>query len=133
MKANSKSFHSSVNTRIKKRMVTGSLAELLRERAAKQPGKLGYRFCRGGEGCLTYGELDARARRIASGLRREGVQGERVLLFGTTGLDFVASFFGILSAGGLAVPLSPPRPSKASRVKAIVENAKPKLGIWLAP
>jgi acyl-CoA synthetase (AMP-forming)/AMP-acid ligase II len=116
-------------------MVTGSLAELLTERAAKQPGQLGYRYfsgAAGGEARITYGELDARARRIALALRREGVQRERVLLFGTTGLDFIASFFGILYAGAVAVPLSPPRPSKASRLKAIVRDARPKVGIWLS-
>jgi acyl-CoA synthetase (AMP-forming)/AMP-acid ligase II len=65
-------------------------------------------------------------------LRREGVQGERVLLFGTTGLDFIASFFGILYAGAVVVPSSPPRPSKTSRLKAIVADARPKIGIWLS-
>ena len=120
---------------IEKRMVTGSLAELLTERAGKQPGQIGYSFfggATGGEVCITYGELDARARRIAFALSREGVKGERVLLFGTTGLDFIASFFGILYAGAVAVPLSPPRPSKISRLEAIVKDAKPKLGIWLS-
>jgi natural product biosynthesis luciferase-like monooxygenase protein len=120
----------------KKRRAGGSLAELLRERAAEKPNQIGYRFfggATGGEVCITYGELDARARRVAFALCDEGVQGERVLLFGTTGLDFIVSFFGILYAGGVAVPLSPPRPSKASRVQAIVRDAKPKLGIWLAP
>ena len=116
-------------------MVRATLAELLRERAAKRPGQLGYRFFSGVTGdevSITYGELDARARRIASALRGEGVQGERVLLFGTTGLDFIASFFGILYAGGVAVPLNPPRPSKVSRLEAIVKDAKPKVGIWLS-
>ena len=120
---------------IEKRMVTGSLAELLTERAGKQPGQIGYSFfsgASGGEVCITYGELDARARRIALALRREGAQGERVLLFGTTGLDFIASFFGILYAGAVAVPLIPPRPSKTSRLEAIVRDAKPKVGIWLS-
>src|SRR6266404_3367757 len=124
-----------MNRRVKKRMVTGSLAELLRERAGKEPTQIGYRFfggATGGEVCITYGELDARARRIALALRRQGVQGERVLLFGTTGLDFIASFFGILYAGAVAVPLSPPQSSKASRLNAIVRDAKPKLGIWLS-
>src|SRR6266403_1985764 len=125
-----------MNRRVKKRMVTGSLAELLRERAGKEPTQIGYRFfggATGGEVCITYGELDARARRIALALRRQGVQGERVLLFGTTGLDFIASFFGILYAGAVAVPLIPPRPSKVSRLEAIVRDAKPKVGIWLSP
>ena len=119
----------------KKRRAGGSLAELLRERAAEKPNQIGYRFfggATGGEVCITYGELDARARRIAFALRGEGVQGERVLLFGTTGLDFIASFFGILYAGGVVVPLNPPRPSKASRLEAIVRDAKPKVGIWLS-
>ncbi|HEX7194037.1 MAG TPA: hypothetical protein VF207_03635 [Chthoniobacterales bacterium] len=65
-----------MNTGVKERMVTGSLAEQLTERAAKQPGQLGYRYFSGATGvevCITYGELDARARRIALALRREGV------------------------------------------------------------
>src|ERR1700704_3529157 len=119
----------------KKRRAGGSLAELLRERAAEKPNQIGYRFfggATGGEVCITYGELDARARRVAFALCDEGVKGERVLLFGTTGLDFIASFFGILYAGAVAVPLNPPWPSKISRLEAIVKDAKPKLGIWLS-
>jgi hypothetical protein len=38
------------HTKVKERMVTRSLAELLTERAAKQPGQLGYRYFSGATG-----------------------------------------------------------------------------------
>jgi acyl-CoA synthetase (AMP-forming)/AMP-acid ligase II len=71
--------------------------------------------------------MDRRARRIACALRCEDVQSERVLMFGTTRLDFIAAFLGILYAGIFVLALNPPYPSKAYRLKAIVKEGKTKL------
>lgn len=54
-------------------------------------------------------EIGSRARALAAGLRDAGVlPGDRVALVLPTGPDFVASFFGVLVAGAIPVPLYPP-------------------------
>ncbi|HEX9937546.1 MAG TPA: amino acid adenylation domain-containing protein, partial [Longimicrobium sp.] len=60
---------------------------------------------------LTYGELDARANRLARVLRRHGVGPEtRVGLCAERGPDLVVSILAILKAGGAYVPLDPAYP-----------------------
>lgn len=54
----------------------------------------------------TYGQLDETARRIAAWLSSGGVdRGDRVILWGPNGPEWVAAFFGVQLAGGIAVPL----------------------------
>jgi benzoate-CoA ligase len=56
----------------------------------------------------TYGELAARARRVAAALRRAGVRPEeRVLLVLPDGFEFAESFFGLLRAGGVFALVNP--------------------------
>ena len=58
---------------------------------------------------LSYGELDGRARELATGLREAHlIPGDRVAIMLPTGADFLASFFGVLYAGGVPVPIYPP-------------------------
>lgn len=53
---------------------------------------------------ITYGELDARADRVATLLRRHGIRnGDRVLLLLPNNFRFVESFLGTLRAGASAV------------------------------
>ena len=60
-------------------------------------------------GTLTYGELAKASRAIAAGLiERDIVPGDRVALMLPTGTDFFCSFFGILYAGAVPVPIYPP-------------------------
>ncbi|HVX77960.1 MAG TPA: AMP-binding protein [Bradyrhizobium sp.] len=60
-------------------------------------------------GTLTYGELAARAKRVAQGLIGHDVlPGDRVGVMLPTGLDFFVTFFGILYAGAIPVPIYPP-------------------------
>ena len=62
-------------------------------------------------GPVTYGELDARAARLAARLRRRGVGPEvRVALFLEPGADMVAAILGVWKAGGAYVPLDPATP-----------------------
>ena len=63
---------------------------------------------------LTYGGLLERASRIAAGLEAAGLEpGQAAGLMLPTGLEYFASFFGVLIAGGVPVPLYPPaRPSQ---------------------
>ncbi|HEY0098013.1 MAG TPA: MupA/Atu3671 family FMN-dependent luciferase-like monooxygenase, partial [Pyrinomonadaceae bacterium] len=104
-----------------------SLVELLRHRALHQPDRLAYTFLAGGdvaETHFTYGELDRRARAIASQLQAQGREGQRVLLLYPAGLEYIAAFFGCLYAGAVAVPTYPPRLNRnLLRLQSIVTDA----------
>lgn len=86
--------------------VLAARSELLGDRRA-------YTF-RGNEGdiCLSFRELDERARAIARELRATVQTGDRVMLLFPAGLDFICSFFGCLYAGARAVPTMYPKPRR---------------------
>lgn len=55
---------------------------------------------------VTFGELDARACRVAAGLAARGLRaGDRVALLAANDLDFVAAFYGALYAGIVVLPI----------------------------
>lgn len=84
-----------------------TIVEVLRYRAQQTPNQRAFTFLEGGEretSAFTFGGLDRRARAIASRLTSLGVSGKQVLLLHPPGLEFVASFFGCLYAGAVAVP-----------------------------
>jgi amino acid adenylation domain-containing protein len=112
---------------------------LLRRRADHQPGEPAYRFLdeRTDDGtCLTYGELDQRARAIAARLTESGTAGGRALLLYPPGLDYVTALFGCLYAGTVAVPAYPPDPARLERsldrLGAITRDAAPSLTLTSA-
>ncbi|AQT81154.1 AMP-dependent synthetase [Mycolicibacterium litorale] len=58
---------------------------------------------------VSMADIRSHAHALAAGLRDAGVRpGDRVALVLPTGPDFVASFFGVLVAGAIPVPLYPP-------------------------
>lgn len=58
---------------------------------------------------ITYGELFEQSRRVATGLVATGLlPRQTVALMLPTGRDYLASFFGVLLAGGVPVPIYPP-------------------------
>ncbi|WP_319431442.1 AMP-binding protein [Mycobacterium sp. RTGN5] len=58
---------------------------------------------------VPFAQVRQQARELAAGLRAAGVHtGDRVALVLPTGPEFVASFFGVLYAGAVPVPLYPP-------------------------
>ena len=69
-------------------------------------------FLRGDDGSeepISYGRLHREASAVASGLRERGIRpGDTVSLMLPTGLDFLRSFFGILMARAVPVPIYPP-------------------------
>lgn len=88
-----------------------TLVEALRWHAERHPAQEHVIFCdaMGELSRLTYGALNAAAEAAASALKARGVRsGEAVALMLPTGPDFLASFFGILLAGAIPVPLYPP-------------------------
>jgi long-chain acyl-CoA synthetase len=81
-----------------------NLAVILRETAAASPDKP---VAVHAAGVLTYGELDKAADRLATGLRKAGIQpGDPVALQLPNIPQFLIAYFGILKAGAICVPLN---------------------------
>jgi amino acid adenylation domain-containing protein/FkbM family methyltransferase len=82
--------------------------ELFESIAARQPERMAVVF---EEQCLTYGELNTQANRLAHHLRALGVGPEaRVGLFVKRSLNMIVGLLGILKAGGAYVPLESEQP-----------------------
>jgi amino acid adenylation domain-containing protein len=95
--------------------------ELFAARAAAEPEAPA--LSQGNE-TLTYGELAARANRLAHHLRRLGVGPEvRVALCLERTPDLVVGLLGVLAAGGAYVPLDPGHP--AERTGLVLADAAP--------
>ena len=70
----------------------------------------------GGERTVTYAELDQAARAVAAGLIERGLEpGRTVAVMLPTSVEYFFSFFGILLAGGVPVPIYPP--ARASQIE----------------
>lgn len=75
---------------------------------------------------ITYGELDARARAIATALREVCAPGANVLVVHPPGISFIVGLFACLYAGVTAIPAYPPTARHARlRLRAILEDARP--------
>jgi len=85
------------------------------------------------EEALAYAELRDRATAFAGGLRERGLQpGQTVAIMLPTGREYFFSFFGVLLAGGVPVPIYPP--VRASQIEdhlrrhaRILESARARL------
>jgi acyl-CoA synthetase (AMP-forming)/AMP-acid ligase II len=115
-----------------------TLVEVLQLRAREAPDKVACIFLpdHGGEARLTYGELDRRARAVATVLADSGATGERAFLLYPPGLDYIVAFFGCLYAGVVAIPAYPPDPTRLDRtlprLQAIMQDARPRLSLTTA-
>jgi amino acid adenylation domain-containing protein/non-ribosomal peptide synthase protein (TIGR01720 family) len=125
---NHQSYPSCGISRIPANLTT--LVEVLRWRAFSQPSDLAFTFLADGEHDehpLTYGELDRRARAIATQLVGAGATGNRALLVYDSGLDYISALYGCLYAGTIAVPVYPPDPFRMDRtfprLRSIVGDA----------
>ncbi|MEO8035782.1 MAG: AMP-binding protein, partial [Acidobacteriota bacterium] len=90
------------------------------EQVRRDPSRIALR-CEGEE--LSYGDLDARANRLAHHLRSLGVQCEFLVgLCLARSLDLVAGILGILKAGAAYVPLDPSYP--LNRLRFIIDDSR---------
>ena len=113
-----------------------SLVDILQWRAMNQPHQLAYRFLVDGEYeevCLSYQELDQRARSIAALLQSSAKVGDRALLLYPPGLDFIVAYFGCLYARIIAIPAYPPHPNRLEKtlptILRIAADAKPSVAL----
>ncbi|MEN4446064.1 amino acid adenylation domain-containing protein [Mycobacterium sp. SM3041] len=95
---------------------TGGIHEKFTTTARSKPGSVALSY---DGGALTFRGLDEASDRVATELRRRGVETETpvpVLL--RRGPDYVVAMLGVLKAGGLIVPLDPSMP--ADRIEEIL-------------
>jgi acyl-CoA synthetase (AMP-forming)/AMP-acid ligase II len=89
-----------------------TLAQLVRQRAAREPDRIGYSFLDDSTGeihSLTWSQLHKRAGARAAAFVTRGAARQPVLLALPSSLAFVESLFACWYAGAIAVPVSLPR------------------------
>lgn len=109
-------------------VIATTLVNLLLERAQELPDERAYTFLAGGKESesLTFAQLHRRARAIGARLQQIGAKGERALLLYPSGTEYIAAFYGCLSAGTVAVPGYPPRVNhNLKRLESIMDDARP--------
>ncbi len=113
----------------------GTLPAVLESHARLHPDRVHILFepKQGERWPLTYGQLHRGAMELAAGLQRHNLDpGETVAIMLPTGLDYFLTFFAVLFAGAIPVPLYPPaRPSQIEehlrRHRGILRNADAKI------
>jgi len=85
-------------------MLPRNLAELLSASAKKHPNRTAIVF---GQKKISYKALDVLTNQIASGLMSLGIKkGDKVALFLDNCPEFIISYYSILKAGGVVVPIN---------------------------
>ena len=99
------------------------LHELFEDHAARAPEAVALVF----EGArLSYGELNARANRLAHRLRAQGVGPETIVgLCVERSFEMIVGLLGVLKAGGAYLPIDPDYPRE--RILFMIEDAAPAL------
>ncbi len=112
-----------------------NILQLLEYRSNSEPNQLAYRFLTNKRGSdaeeITYQELTEKAKKIASLLVDHGVKyGDRVLINHLPGILYIISFFATLYAGGIAVPIYPPKyNTKIDRISMILKDSGAKIAL----
>jgi malonyl-CoA/methylmalonyl-CoA synthetase len=88
------------------------LVQRFRELAASEAGRLAVID---DVESSSFAELAERTARVARALSEQGLAGERIALLVTQGARWIEAFFGIVTAGAIAVPLSPLHPPAEQR------------------
>lgn len=112
-------------------MRNANLVERLLGHVATQPDRVALRILKSDDVTLelTYAELDARSRALASMLQQRRAAGERALILLPTGLDYAIAFYGCLYSGVIAVPVHPPAEGSgrhSARLAGILRDAAPR-------
>jgi acyl-CoA synthetase (AMP-forming)/AMP-acid ligase II len=112
-------------------LTSRTFPDILDERVRRTPSRSAFTFLVDGEmleETVTYAELDARARGIASLLAGATAPGDRIVLLFPPGLDYVAAVFACFRAAVVAVPAYPPNPARLMRtlprLLAIIRDAR---------
>ncbi|WP_240519170.1 AMP-binding protein [Amycolatopsis antarctica] len=109
----------------------GNVAGLVSGAAERRPNAVALIETTGGA-TLTWAELDARVSAQAEALAAAGLSaGDRVALRLPTSIDFVTALFGVLRAGGVAVPLPPQAP--AAELRTLLDHSGARLILGSAP
>src|SRR5262249_31853550 len=96
------------------------LHQLFEERATRDPAAVAV-VCEGKQ--MTYGELNARANRVARHLQTVGVRPEaKVCVYLERSFEMIVALLGILKAGGAYVPVHHTWPKK--RIEQILTSQR---------
>ncbi|MFE7593340.1 amino acid adenylation domain-containing protein, partial [Kitasatospora sp. NPDC057512] len=102
---------------------TGTLPELFRARAAEQPDAVAVVD---GPTTLTYGELDARANRLAHALIARGIGPEDLVALALPrSAELVVAVLAVLKSGAAYLPIDPDYP--VARIAYLLTDARPAL------
>ena len=108
-----------------------TLVDVIRRRASQEPDRIALTFLRDGEDdevTVRYGELDDRARAVASVLDGAAQPPCSALLVCEPGPDFVVGLLGCLYAGVVAVPVPPPEgrdfEAAGRRLRRVADDAR---------
>ncbi|PWW64168.1 AMP-binding protein [Actinokineospora spheciospongiae] len=108
---------------------TGTIADLVMKAAATVPRHLALVDAPSGAS-LTWRALDAAVDAYARVLTEHGLtQGDRVVLLLPNGLEFCVALFGVIRAGGVAVPID--TESAPPEVRRVVEHCGAELALGL--
>ncbi|MER7583168.1 amino acid adenylation domain-containing protein [Kitasatospora sp. NPDC097691] len=100
-----------------------TLPELLEAQAAAAPDAVAVRC---GDSALTYGELNARANRVARHLAGRGIGPESVVALSMArSVDLIVAVWGTLKAGAAYCPVDPEYPPE--RVSFMLQDSDPQL------
>jgi len=107
--------------------------EVIQKRALHTPNHVVYRFLENGvdeSESFSYTELDIKAKAVGAALQEKGRKGDRVLMLYPAGLSYVASLFGCMYGGFIAVPAYPPRKNRGiNRLLSIISDADAHLAL----
>ena len=104
--------------------------KLMLEEAARRYGKKTAIVL--GDRRLSYAELDEASNKIANALIKLGIsKGERVAMLLPNSSEFVIIYFGIVKAGGIAVPLD--TRYKVGELASLFASCQPKVLVAESP